>query len=79
MTVSKYRDVAAMPPMPRVSGQKLTQRIRAVWARARRLAGPAYVPGVQKFASIEAAQEAREQAIAARVRRLRAQRNPDNS
>lgn len=74
MTISKYRDVGDMPPPPRVTGQNLADRIRVVWARARRLAGPAYVTGVQKFASIEAAQLAREQAIQERVRRLRAQR-----
>ncbi|MCG8417087.1 MAG: hypothetical protein MJE77_03975 [Proteobacteria bacterium] len=74
MSVSKYRNVDEMPPPPRVTGQDLANRIRAVWARARHLAGPAYVTGVQKFASVEDAQLAREQAIQERVRRLKAQR-----
>ena len=72
MGVTKYRSAGDMPPPPRVSGDDLASRIRAVWARSRRLAPAAYTPGVRKFRSIEAAQTAREQDQKARVRRLRA-------
>ncbi len=74
MSVTKYRDVAEMPPLPLVSGPELAQRIRSVWARARRLARACRAPGVQRFASIEEAQQAREEATRARMQQLRSER-----
>ncbi len=75
MTVNRYRDVDEMPPVPRATGEELADRIRAVWARAWRLAGGVFhSPGVQKFTDIESAQRARQAAIRARIRRLREQR-----
>jgi len=71
MGVTKYRHVEDMPPLPRVSGEDLADRIRAVWARSRRLAPSAYTQGVQKFRDLEAAQQARDQDQQARVRQLR--------
>ncbi|MBI2898532.1 MAG: hypothetical protein HYY06_33580 [Deltaproteobacteria bacterium] len=71
MGVTKYRSAGDMPPPPRVSGAALAATIRAVWARSRRLAPPAYTPGVQKFADIGAAQRARELEQRGRIRRLR--------
>ena len=68
MSVSRYRSVAEMPPPPRVTGEGLADRIRAVWARARRLTPPAYTPGVHRYRSVEAAQQARDQEVRARVR-----------
>jgi hypothetical protein len=68
-----------MPPVERVTGDALAQRIRATWARARRLVrdDPGYQHGVQRFASLEEAQAARERAVRARVERLR--RGPDQA
>lgn len=69
MSIEKYRDVRDMPPVSRTTGAALPLRIRATWARARRLAGGPYMVGVQKFTSLQTAQEARTQAIRARVAR----------
>lgn len=74
MSVTKYRSVELMPPVPRVVGADLADRIRAAWALARRLSGPLNTPGVQKFKTLEEAQRARQLAVIARVRRLRKQR-----
>ena len=71
MSVSKYRHVCDMPPPARVSGEALAARIRAVWARSRRLAPPAYTPGVEKFPNLEEAQRARARDEKARAQRLR--------
>jgi hypothetical protein len=76
MGVTKYRSVEEMPPPPRVTGEALAARIRAVWARARRLAPAAYRPGVQKFPDLESAQRAREEDQKARARRLRSISRP---
>ena len=74
MSVTRYRDIGAMPPVSRATGEELPRRIRATWARARMLVrdDPAFPCGVQKFASLEEAQAAREQATLARIERLRA-------
>ncbi len=75
MSVQKYHDVAEMPPLKRVTGDKLASRIRAVWARSRLLTKYSYTPGVLKFANIEEANHAREDGLCARARMQRTQSN----
>jgi DNA-binding response OmpR family regulator len=66
--VHKYRSVAEMPRVERAEPHELVARIRAVWRRAQ-LVSPAAPPrGVRRFASIEAANEARTAATLARMR-----------
>jgi hypothetical protein len=74
MSISRYHDVGEMPPVGRATGDQLVRRIRAAWARARRLVlgDPGYRRGVQRFASLEEAQAERESATQARIERLRA-------
>jgi len=68
MPVYRYRSVAAMPPVPPAPPESLAKRIRAVWKRARLLC-PLHPPrGVMRFRSIEAANQAREQATLERMR-----------
>jgi len=74
VSVTRYRHVADMPPVARAVGADLARRIRAVWARSRRLAGVGCTPGVQKFSSLEAAQRARELEVQARMREIRSRR-----
>jgi hypothetical protein len=76
MSVARYRDVGEMPPPSRATGEELARRIRATWARARRLVrdDPGYRRGVHRFASLEEAQADRERATRARIERLRAAR-----
>jgi hypothetical protein len=76
MGVTRYRSVEDMPPPSRNPGASLASRIRQVWARARRLAPPSYPPGVQKFQSIEAAQQARHRDQQERIRLIRLHRDP---
>jgi hypothetical protein len=67
--VHKYRSVADMPRVERAESDQLVARIRAVWRRAQ-LVCPATPPrGVHRFASIEAANEARTAATLARMHR----------
>ncbi|MFZ5787743.1 MAG: hypothetical protein ACOY3Y_14985 [Acidobacteriota bacterium] len=68
MSVTRYRDVAEMPPCVRVQRDVLACRIRAVWERARRLVrgDPGYRRGVQRFASLEEAQAERARQALAR-------------
>jgi hypothetical protein len=70
MSVTKYRDVSHMPPAGIAPSQSLARRIRAVWARARRLAPPCYRRGVQKFRTIQEAREARDQQTRRRTQQL---------
>ena len=74
MPVTKYRDVSEMPPPERVTGPDLAERIRRCWERARIMGGYARVRGVQRFRSVTEAQEARQQARIAHMRRLREER-----
>jgi hypothetical protein len=74
MPVTRYRDVAEMPPPPLATGEELARRIRQVWARAAKLGRLRPPRGVQRFASIEEAQEARDAATRLRIERLAEQR-----
>ena len=67
MPVARYRDVADMPPLPLATGEELARRVRWVWARAAKLGRLEPPRGVQRFSSVEEAQEAR---CAATRRRL---------
>ena len=73
MPVTRYRDVADMPPPPKAEGDDLARRIRQAWARAATLAGLDPPRGVQRFRTITEAQAARNEATRhrLRVRRLR--------
>ena len=66
--VTRYRDVADMPPLSAAKGADLAPRIREVLARAATLARLSPPRGVQRFRSIEEAQEARAAATRQRVR-----------
>jgi hypothetical protein len=60
MPIRRYRDVSEMPPPPRPTGADLAERIRQVWSRAASLAHLDPPRGVQRFRSLEEAQEARD-------------------
>jgi hypothetical protein len=66
--VSKYRSVAEMPAPARASGSDLVARIRSLWRRSFLLSPPDFARGVQRFRSIEAANQARARATAERLR-----------
>lgn len=68
MSVRKYRSVADMPRVERAEPHELVARIRAVWRRAHLLCPPNPPRGVQRFSSIEQADEARTRATLARMR-----------
>ncbi len=72
MAVTRYRDVSAMPDLPRPAGAELVRRIREVMSRAARLAGAGYPPGVHRFRTLEQAQAARDAVVRERARRLAA-------
>lgn len=67
MTVQRFRDVADMPPPPLAGAPDLERRIREVLARAHSVSGFTVVPGVQKFRSVDEANEARLEATRRRV------------
>ena len=60
MSVSKFRNIADMPPLPHVTGPGVERRVRAMWRRMRTLRPRrTMVRGVRKFRTIEEAQAAR--------------------
>jgi hypothetical protein len=67
--VRKFRSVAEMPRVERAEPHELVARIRAAWRRAQLVCPAAPPRGVQRFASIEAANEARMALTLARMRR----------
>lgn len=69
MSVHKYRSVEDMPRPPRADGVDLAAHIRAVWNRAFRICPLNPPRGVARFATIEAANEARAQATLERMRK----------
>ncbi len=69
MPVYRYRSVADMPRVPPAPPERLEERIRAVWNRAYLLCPFRPPRGVMRFRSIEAANQAREQATIERMRR----------
>ena len=75
MPVTRYRDVSEMPGPPRIVGDDLADRIRAVWSRAVEMAQLSPRPGVTKYRSVEESQEARDRETAARLRRMRRERS----
>lgn len=74
MPVRKYRSVADMPRPPADAAVPLAQRIRVLWRRAFLLCPPDFVRGVSRFRTSEAANQARAQATAARMRRTATKR-----
>jgi hypothetical protein len=52
----------------------LPRRIRSLWARAARFAKPTPSRGVKRFRDIEEANAERDREVAARMKRLRAER-----
>ena len=69
MSIHRYRSVADMPRVPRAEPDELGARIRAVWTRAHRICALSPPRGVRRFASIEAANEARNAATIERMRK----------
>lgn len=78
MSLIKYAQVEQMGRVIRYTGNELGQRIRATWARARRLSCAIFTPGLQKFKTIEEAQEMRQNRIYERMRTLRQERVPQS-
>ena len=75
MSVQRFRDVAEMPPPPRgnPADPATYARIKELWRFSSRL--PAlFPPGVTRYRSIEESDAAREQALIARMRAMRAAR-----
>lgn len=72
MPIERYRHAGEVPAPAHgdATDPALLERVAALWAFAADAAGPLYAPGVHRFASIEAADAARELALAERVRRL---------
>ena len=73
MTVSRYRDVAEMPPPPPgIPHDPVTfARIRELWQLSSRLVPPLFRPGVYRYRSIEDSTAARDRATIERMRALR--------
>jgi len=69
MSISRYHDVSEMPPPPRVTGDDLWERIRALWSRSSRLSSVCTPRGVQRFRSIEEANREREERTIRHMRR----------
>lgn len=75
MSVQRFRDVAEIPTPPRCSpgAPETYARIKELWAFASRLP-PLLPPGVTRYRSIEESDAARERALIARMRAMRAAR-----
>ncbi len=75
MSVQRFRDVAEMPTPPRcpAGAPETYARIKELWAFASRLP-PLFPPGVTRYRSIEESDAARERALIARMRAMRAAR-----
>lgn len=71
MGVTRYRDISEMPAPPRARPEELAHRIRQAWARAAAMVGLEPPRGVQRFRTLEEAQNARSAETLARVTRLR--------
>lgn len=76
MPVTKYRSVQEMPLVEPRREVDLGQRIRAVLARAVLLCPPLQLRGVERFRSIEQANESRSQKTAQRMQRIAGTRTP---
>lgn len=72
MPIERYRHVGEVPAPANadVTEVALLERLADTWAFAADAAGPLFQPGVHRYASLEAADAAREAALQARVRRL---------
>jgi hypothetical protein len=77
MPVHKFRSVYEMPPLERVDGPDLIDRIRTLWNRAFALSAPAFPRGVTRFASIEDANRARFELLLGRMRDASSTARPD--
>lgn len=75
MTIQRFRDVADMPPPPRTdpAASSTFARIKELWAATDHLP-PLFPPGVTRFRSVEELDRAREEALIARMRAVRAAR-----
>ena len=68
MPVWKYKRFEDMPRPARVADEHLAATIRAVWSRASRLSPANLVRGVNRFRSIDEANEARANQVHDRMR-----------
>lgn len=74
MPVQRYRDVADMPPPSRGDPKDPATyaRIRELWHASMSRMPPLFAPGVYRYRSVEEADAAREAALIARMRAMRA-------
>jgi hypothetical protein len=74
--VTRYREVAEMPPPGRSdpSDPRTYTRIKGLWRFCSRCLPALFEPGVYRYRSIEESQAARERATIDRMRALRAAR-----
>ena len=76
MTVQRFRDVADMPAPPRgdPADPATYARIKELWQFSSRLLPALFRPGVYRYRSVEESDAAREAALLARMRSMRASR-----
>jgi hypothetical protein len=74
--VTRYRDVADMPPPGRSdpADPRTYARIKELWRSSSRFLPPLFEPGVTRYRSIDESQAARERATIQRMRAVRAAR-----
>jgi hypothetical protein len=69
MPLFKYRSISDVPRTERVGDALLSSRIRALWSRSRSFFPIKPRPGVQRFRTIEDANDDRVRATTERMRR----------
>ena len=76
MSVRRYRDVGEMPPPERgdPADPNTWVRVKNLWRRSSRGLPPLFPRGVFRFASIDESKRARDEAVIARMRAVRASR-----
>jgi hypothetical protein len=81
VSVTRYRDVADMPPPDRLdpAERRTYARIKELWRSSSRRLPPLFEPGVTRYRSIDESWAARERATIRRMRAVRAARrvSPD--
>lgn len=70
MAVEKFRSVADMPRLPRVTGERLAEAIAEAWEWGQIRGARSIVRGVRRFRTMEDAQIAERVEVARHVRGL---------